>query len=244
MKLLNFFKNKREKVNHSKSSNFIRPTIQKTEEENDYIRDTFNRNKYLYLNNLCPYCKHPFEKQLSRKTKCKGCNNPVFVRTHFDTKEKLLLTEEEVLDFDVEKERYFNNRWAYDKCLSLGLTIEQINEGLNANYSIYDILRGWLNEKSTQYMTNNNWSEYRLTRFYMAETLLKENKYDRALILLLEVCYLDINNPSTIESRIIRSSLPKEISSEFTEFEGFIAPGVMNRLKEVIDHTNMQRLFM
>ena len=51
----------------------------------------------------CPYCKSTLSKRPERKTKCKNCGNFIFVKTDPDTRERLIVTEQEA--------RKIEDRW-------------------------------------------------------------------------------------------------------------------------------------
>lgn len=56
---------------------------------------------------LCPYCNCEIITTPVRNKKCKNCNNNIIIRTHYKTKDRVLLTEADVAKFDVEKEKYY-----------------------------------------------------------------------------------------------------------------------------------------
>jgi hypothetical protein len=134
---------------------------------------------------------------------------------------------------------FFKSKKDPKRSINNGVESNQINQSLDSEHSAPNTLWGRLNEQSTQHIKDNKWGLYRNTRLDMAEMLLKEDKHAKALVFLFEVCYLDINNPNTIASNITRSKLPKDMASHFTEFEGFLAPGVLNRLNDTISHLNI-----
>ena len=60
----------------------------------------------------CPYCFHPLTKLPTSKTKCPECKKDIFVRTKYDSKEKLLLTKKQVEAFEEDKKvYYFQKKW-------------------------------------------------------------------------------------------------------------------------------------
>jgi hypothetical protein len=54
----------------------------------------------------CPYCSVILEKEPARKQKCKSCNNEFSVRTHYLTHKKVVLTEDQLLKYESELNRY------------------------------------------------------------------------------------------------------------------------------------------
>jgi RecB family exonuclease len=55
----------------------------------------------------CPYCEAELTPRPGQKKKCSHCSQLIIVRTHFKTKEKILLTEVQAAQFDIEKEKYY-----------------------------------------------------------------------------------------------------------------------------------------
>jgi hypothetical protein len=59
------------------------------------------------LSAQCPYCGHDIIPVPTRRKKCPNCDMGIIVRTHYETKMKLLLTEAQVDKFDIDKEKYY-----------------------------------------------------------------------------------------------------------------------------------------
>jgi len=90
----------------------------------------------------CPYCSFELEKTPTRKQKCKSCGKEFLARTHYLTKNKILLTEKEASIYDEQKDKYY-----VDKSLIDGLKgyinidsnevdnlVEKTQEELNAKF--------------------------------------------------------------------------------------------------------------
>lgn len=61
---------------------------------------------------ICPYCKIELEQKPSRKKKCTSCEKYIYLRTSPSTRKKLLVTEDEAKDIDIEWEKqYLINKW-------------------------------------------------------------------------------------------------------------------------------------
>jgi hypothetical protein len=72
----------------------------------------------------CPHCSFVFDKIPSRKQKCLSCGKEFFVRTDYITKNKLLLTQEEAIIYDVEKQKYYTDL-VIDESLINGLKMDR-----------------------------------------------------------------------------------------------------------------------
>ena len=55
----------------------------------------------------CPYCEYDIKPLPAQKKKCPSCSKTIIVRTHYKTKNKVLLTDLDVVKFDQEKEKYY-----------------------------------------------------------------------------------------------------------------------------------------
>ena len=76
----------------------------------------------------CPNCHAKLEKIPTRKTKCKSCSRDFYVRTHFSTKEKILLSESQKNKYELQAtEYYFEKEWIR-KLSYIGITEYDIEE--------------------------------------------------------------------------------------------------------------------
>lgn len=74
----------------------------------------------------CPYCSCELDKFPTRKQKCKSCGNEFLVRTHYLTKQKIVLTEKDASKYDVEKEKYYTDKSLIDG-LKMGFDEKRID---------------------------------------------------------------------------------------------------------------------
>lgn len=84
-----------------------------------------------------------------------------------------------------------------------------------------------------------NWSNYRMTRYDMAEFLRNEGKLQNALETYLEVCYLDLNGAENRE----RIKDDPEMLKQFPAFDpklSFLAPAVIRRIKSIIKKLKLE----
>lgn len=92
-----------------------------------------------------------------------------------------------------------------------------------------------LNKESIEYAKSRDWGLYRNTRLYMAYQLKKEKKYEAALQMFLEVCYLDINGPDN--------------NGYFSPDEGTFYPGIIRFIqiemrRQKLDISKVKGLFI
>lgn len=118
----------------------------------------------------CPSCGHELKKTPKRKTKCPFCGEFMLVRTRPSDRAKVLVTEEQADQIDLEwragDQATRDRKWA--EC----------------------------NKQLLEHATNRNWGFYRNARLDMAELLAAEGKTKEALQAYLEICYLDLNGPN------------------------------------------------
>jgi transposase-like protein len=62
----------------------------------------------------CPYCSFELEKIPTRRQKCKSCGNEYVVRTHYITKDKIVLKEKDAEIYDTEKDKYYLDKSLID----------------------------------------------------------------------------------------------------------------------------------
>lgn len=92
----------------------------------------------------CPYCSHELEKFPARKQKCPSCGKEFVVRTHYLSKQKMVLTDKDAVKYDAEKEKYYT-----DKSLIDGLKLN-INVDKNAVDRLVEKTREELTKKFGQ----------------------------------------------------------------------------------------------
>ncbi|MCK2000781.1 hypothetical protein MZM54_05185 [[Brevibacterium] frigoritolerans] len=151
-----------------------------------------------FQNQECPNCHYIFE-QIKGNRKCPECKNKVIVRTHYQTKEKCLLSEEEVPLFDAKKDYYYDIRWCVRECGSLlEVTEEQFMdewEERGQAYSPFDIVNVFVNKKGAEYIRKELWGFYRNTISLRAQNFGRWKKDEEAYRTYLQLAFIDANGP-------------------------------------------------
>jgi len=207
------------------------------------IEESFISNSEFFKSATCPYCGFKLEKSPSKKTKCKNCHNYIYVRTNLITKEKMLLTEDQIKELDKEREEIAAKVHAletalsdYDTWMEFKKVKKQLSEE-NKNLKDFDIIWGILNKQQIEYARQNNWGLFRNSHYGMFAILNAEKRVKEALEMLLEVCYYDINGPNNL------SATNGNIFKDFPPFDlksGFTAPGLVSSIKELKEQLNLQ----
>lgn len=191
---------------------------------------------------LCPYCYHQFEKEITRKRKCPECQNTFLVRTHFASKRKMILKEEQLENYEKEREIIYENKWIEDFFRRYGTTLEaEKRKGSSGSFSPYDIGWGMLNRVAMENASNMQWGLFRNVRMDMGDLLKLEGKLKKSLLFYLEVCYLDINGATNATTN-------PQLLKEFPPFRpkdfGFLAPGILSNIEMISEdlHIGLEEL--
>lgn len=145
----------------------------------------------------------------------------------------------------VQEELNDNSYTEYIKKKSYcNLTIWEANTLLNQNpsFSIADISWHKLNEKCSIHFKSHDFGLYCNTRYTMAMQLIDEQKLEKALCFLFEVCYYDlsgINSNIQLEhlSQHIENSMKYFLPYENTSFE--VNTYIINQIKEISEQLDL-----
>ena len=87
---------------------------------------------------VCPYCAVVLEKFPKRKSKCKQCKNIIYLRTINESNFKKLLTESQMQEIDIEREKCYQNLERSSKLIEFGISVEDYKRFKNNYYSKYE----------------------------------------------------------------------------------------------------------
>ncbi|HDH28098.1 MAG TPA: hypothetical protein ENH13_03090 [Euryarchaeota archaeon] len=217
--------------------NFIKKIFGLSKQPSDVITESIKNERMAE----CPSCKGQLKKIPGRKTKCPHCGQFMYVRTRPKDNVRVVVTKEQADEIDEE--------WAiasgtHNDFLAKKEEIENERKVLRKRFgkepSESDVKWGVLNKQLITHAQDSDWGLYRNTRFEMAEILRKEIKLKNALQTYLEVCYLDLNGPNN------RGGMnDPELLKEFPPFDpknsAFLAPGVVDRVKRIIEKLKLGR---
>ena len=167
------------------------------------IEELLIPNTKFFNDAVCPYCSFKLDKSPLKKTKCQNCHNYIFVRTNMITKEKMLLTEEQVNKLEKERGEIGAKVGAIRSILmdnDIRVEFKKMKDEMkkeNKKIPDMDILWGILDRKEAKYIKQNNWGFFRCTRYSMFMLLKAKRIFQEALKMVLEVCYYDINGCKT-----------------------------------------------
>jgi hypothetical protein len=185
---------------------------------------------------VCPHCSSPFPKMPARKTRCLACNSFVYSRTRPSDRRKILVCED---DLERLEEQWSTVNGTHDDFVKQRQrrlsTRETLRQQSGKPPSDFDVAWRLLNEDSIAHGAAGNWGLYRNTRFRMGESLREERRLKEALLMYLEVCYLDLDGPQNLGGVANRPDL----AAEFPPFDAkgadaSLAPGVVRRCRNLV----------
>lgn len=193
----------------------------------------------------CPYCKKTLKKIPSRKSKCPYCSKYMFSRTRPLDRKKVLVTENEKDEIELEWTRFYeanenaelmqNDKYAKAK--------RDLTKQFGKEPSMNDVKWRVYNEKTLALASNRQWGLYRNNKLDMVKLLEKEGKQKEALQTLLEICYLDLNgcrNLGTINGKPMSKQESDELGiQDFDTSMAFLGPGIISMVKDNIKSLNL-----
>lgn len=182
---------------------------------------------------ICPYCDEKLDKMPSRKTKCPYCENYIYKRTRPYDEVNIIVREDQLEKIKEEWAIKNGNHPTYLKEKARENRIRnEMRERFGKEPLEKDVEFRVLNDQTTEAEFSGDWGFARNSRLGMAKNLETRGSFELSLRMYFHVCFLDINGPNN------RGGLePKFIEKYpyFTPKTGFIAPGVIGRMKKIID---------
>lgn len=182
---------KKEKANKTHSDPWIRYNVEQV--INDSAHDA---NYDYYINRKCPNCEHLLKQEL-KKSNCPGCNEAIFVERHFKSKKHMLLTKEQLAEYEMVVKHFKDLKWALQLAKEFRLTDKEMKQMIKSTKTSIKFASLWVvaNEVAIEYARKSKWLSYRNTRLSMGEILYREGQKEKALGFYLSVCFLDLNGP-------------------------------------------------
>lgn len=195
----------------------------------------------------CPYCGFNLDKKPTQKKKCPNCGKNMFVRTRPDDRERVLVTEEQVLVIEAQwaklsEQRLLEYEQREREKLESNPEYKQEKDKLTKQWgkepAVNDVLWSLANEHLLQHARNGDWGLYTNAKLDIARILENENKPERALQVYLEICYLDINGPSNTggvtDATLLKKYPPFDIK------DGYFAPAIVESVKNLAGDLGIQ----
>lgn len=185
----------------------------------------------------CPYCGIALTKFPGRKSKCKACQNYIYVRTRPSDEQRILVKESELVrveelwaikngtheDFLYKRKKYNDER-------------EFLRVKLNREPTDSDIQVSLLQKQLPEHAKNGDWGLYRNSKMSIAKLFFKSKNYEAALKEYLEVQFLDLNGPNNATRM---NGVPLKGCPAFTPDAAFIAPGIVYEIERIANKLNL-----
>jgi len=199
------------------------------------------------LENTCPNCGVNLESRPSRKTKCLSCGAYIYARARPFDKQQVLVNEEEanLIDKQWQMVAGIHDALIYNQ-KALDTTRKRLLNELGRQPTENEVKAFVCEREQIAHAKEWDWGLYRNDRFQIAEFQRAAGRIGKALMLLLEVCYLDLNGPNNCGG--MRES--PDLLSEYPPFkpdpEG-LAPAIIDLLNRIavylgldLDHMRIQ----
>ncbi len=197
--------------------------------------------------NRCPYCKKKLDKIPQKKKKCEHCQNYIFVRTEQSTQKKILLTEKQKEDMEMQVIADYEKQ-ERDRQLSDPEFIkakQELKQKFGREPLFNDIRWKIFNQRILEYSVKKEWESYKENLWDMANLLEKEEKYKQALVNAFEVFYLELNGPNNITTYKNLFPTPEAfMKSKIKEFDlkkSFINPIVIDFIEGLIEQLDISK---
>ncbi|MEW4452022.1 hypothetical protein AB1L30_04990 [Bremerella sp. JC817] len=163
---------------------------------------------------VCPYCEHRLDKMPGRKKKCPACAKSMLVRTRPSDRKKILIKEDQAV---LIEEQWSIANGTHDEFLAARrdhqLERARLQKQLRRNPSSNEVEYSQLAKSLDHFAKQMQWGFYRTARLAMGDLLKNDQRFEEALNVYLEVCYIDLNGPNncgTTEPEILREDPPFE----------------------------------
>lgn len=198
----------------------------------------------------CPYCQKILDKMPQAKKKCPHCKNVIIVRTDPIEKKKILLKEDQVEEFE-ERLQKIRCHKAIQRLLDShnidSIQFEQTKENLKMKIGRVptekEVALEIIESLGYHYFQNLDMGLFRNTILEKGDIFNLFGDFRNALIMYLELCYIDLNGPSNRGS--FRNNL--ESLKEYPPFNSrdsrmvFLAPGIITNIEQISKEMNLSK---
>lgn len=137
----------------------------------------------------CPYCGSILETIPERKKKCPACGNLIYPKNDYLSKKKLLMTEEQAINYDQERDAYYERKKIIKMIEEIGFSEKdyyRVKDDLRKQYgheaSDKDIYWRFSNERLGILMKKADFQQMKMIYYHQAIFLAEENRDFRAVL--------------------------------------------------------------
>ena len=180
---------------------------------------------------VCPSCGATLKKIPGAKTKCPACSEYIHVRTDLRNR-RVVVTHEQAEEIDDEWSRV-NGTW--DQRSASKERVEEsraaLKEKFGQDFSNSDLLWRSGNNDMIEHAKQRQWGLYRNDLYEIADVARRDGDYEKALLLFLDINYIDTNGPNNAGLWIDGS--PYEGDEDWQIGTGFLAPVPLGYIKSL-----------
>ena len=198
----------------------------------------FDQNVEYYNKAICPYCKKVMPTRPSSKSKCKLCENLIYVKNNIFTTERAFLTEVDNSSLEEIKTERANRNFILNMLQNESTTEKEAYEIIKKNnITIENALVFICQENMVKHKLKGNMGLYRNSILNTGQIYHKFGDKKSALNYFLKVCFIDLNGPNNGLSILYDRSF------------AFLAPAVVSWVCEIsndldIENKSLKKLFL
>jgi uncharacterized Zn finger protein (UPF0148 family) len=180
---------------------------------------------------VCPSCGATLKKVPGGKTKCPACCEYIYVRTDLRNR-RVVVTHEQAEEIDDEWSRV-NGTW--DQRSANKDRVEEaraaLKEKFGQDFSNSDVLWRFGSNDMIEHAKQRQWGLYRNDLYEIADVARRDDDYEKALLLFLDINYIDTNGPNNVGLWIDGSPVVGE--EDWQIAMGFLAPVPLGYVKSL-----------
>lgn len=198
----------------------------------------------------CPYCHNLLDKMPQTKKKCPYCKKEIIVRADTIEKKKILLREDQVDEFEEKLQQIRCHKTIQRLLNNLNIdatqfdqTKENLKMKIGSEPTEKDVGLEIVDNLGYYYFKNLDMGLYRNTILYKADIFKVSRDLRNALIMYLELCYIDSNGPNNCGS----SKNDRELLKKYPPFnpnnsvDAFLAPGILQYIQQINKELNLTK---
>lgn len=196
----------------------------------------------------CPYCHNFLDKMPGAKKKCPHCKKDIIVRTDPIEKKKILLREDQIDEFNERLQQIRCHKTIKKYLHGIDATqLDQIKENIKMRIgkepTEKDVALEILDNQGYHHFKNFDMGLFRNTILYKSDIFKASGDLRNALIMYLELCYIDSNGPRNHGSIKNDPEMLKEHPPFTPEEHGLaiLAPGIIKYITKINKDLNLSK---
>jgi len=196
----------------------------------------------------CPYCHNLLDKMPQSRKKCPYCKKEIIVRSDPVEKKKLLLRDDQIDDFE-KRLRQIHSHNAIQRILQYSnidatqfdQTKDNLKMKMGTEPTEKDVALEIVDNLGYHYFKNLDMGLFRNTILNKGEIFKVSGDLRNALIMYLELCYIDLNGPNNSGSLKNNTELLREYPpfNPKNSVNSFLAPGILVSIQQLGKELNL-----